>query len=46
MAFAQPDIENDLAALGVENKVTGMEAIQAIIKAMSTSRLKNTSLGL
>ena len=44
--YAQPDIENDLAALCVENEVTGMEAIQAIIKAMSTSRLKDTSLGL
>ena len=44
VVFAQPDIENDLAALGVENEVTGMEAIQAIIKAMSTSRLKDTSL--
>ena len=44
VVFTQPDIENDLAALGVENEVTGMEAIQAIIKAMSTSRLKDTSL--
>ena len=44
VVFAQPDIENDLAALGVENEVKGMAAIQAIIKAMSTSRQKDTSL--
>lgn len=44
VVFAQPEIENDLAALGVENDVTGMEAIQAIIQAMSTSRQKDTSL--
>lgn len=44
VVFAQPDIENDLAALGVENKVQGMEAIRAIIQAMSTSRQKDTSL--
>ena len=42
--FAQPDIENDLAALGVEDELKGMEAIQAIIRAMSTSRQKDTSL--
>jgi len=44
IVFAQPDIENDLAALGVENEVKGMEAIRAIVQAMSTSRQKNTSL--
>jgi hypothetical protein len=44
VVFAQPDIENDLAALGVENEVKGMDAIQAIIRAMSTSRQKDTSL--
>ena len=44
IVFAQPDIENDLAALGVENEVQGLDAIQAIIKAMSTSRQKDTSL--
>ena len=26
VVFAQPDIENDLAALGIENEVRGMEA--------------------
>ncbi|MGC9207979.1 MobF family relaxase [Acidithiobacillus sp.] len=44
VVFAQPDIENDLAALGVENEVKGMDAIQSIIKAMSTSWQKDTSL--
>jgi conjugative relaxase-like TrwC/TraI family protein len=44
MVFAQPDLEEDMAELGVEEKAEGLDAIQTIIKAMSTSRQKDTSI--
>ena len=44
VVFARPDIENDLAELGMEPEVQGFDAIKKIIGAMSRSQQKDTSL--
>lgn len=42
--FAQPELDEDMAELGVETEALGLDAVKEIVKAMSVARPKDTSL--